>query len=304
MDLGRRHPAWLPKAASGCPLLPRRYLGSALGRRIHRARRPPLAEVRIRHRQRAGTESDGGLSDGQTRVRGVVQESDAAQALKRALAERHIEPVRAILTRVAPDEAFVVLDQLSVGEQADLVDLLGPDELLSLMPRSTPDDDVSSTAAELDLEPRQFLRLLRMLGPGLITGASDDDPSGIATYSVAGAQFGFATLWTALVTFPLLAAVQYACAKIGFATGMGLAGVLRQHYPSVLVYPCVLGLLIANTITAGADLGAIGAALNLLVPGVPTPVFVAPIGLSIVAPQLCGPFWLIARVFKWLTISL
>ena len=79
------------------------------------------------------------MSDGQTLVRRVVQESDAAQALKRALAERHVEPVRAILTRVASDEAFVVLDQLSVGEQADLVDLLGPDELLSLLPRSTPD---------------------------------------------------------------------------------------------------------------------------------------------------------------------
>jgi NRAMP (natural resistance-associated macrophage protein)-like metal ion transporter len=198
----------------------------------------------------------------------------------------------------------VVLDQLSVGEQADLVDLLGPDELLSLLPRSTPDNDVSSTAAELDLEPRQYLRLLRMLGPGLITGASDDDPSGIATYSVAGAQFGFATLWTALVTFPLLAAVQYACAKIGFATGMGLAGVLRQHYPRVLVYSAVLALLAANTINAGADLGAIGAAINLLIPSIPVPVLVAPVAVIILGLQVLGPYWLIARVFRWLTLTL
>src|ERR1700730_3812337 len=121
-----------------------------------------------------------------------VEDADTAQALKRALAERQVESIRAILTRVAPDEAFVVLDQLSVGEQADLVDLLGPDDLLSLVPRSTPDGDVASTASELDLEPREFPRLLLMLGPGLISGASDDDPSGVATYPVvfATARFG------------------------------------------------------------------------------------------------------------------
>ena len=234
----------------------------------------------------------------------VVEEGDTAQALKRALAERQVESIRAILTRVAPDEAFVVLDQLSVGEQADLVDLLGPDDLLSLVPRSTPDGEVASTAFELDLEPREFPRLLLMLGPGLISGASDDDPSGVATYSVAGAQFGFATLWTALVTFPLLAAVQYTCAKIGFATGMGLAGVLRRHYPRPLVYTAVMALLIANTINAGADLGAIGAAINLLVPSVPVPVLVTPIALIILGLQVLGPYWLIARVFKWLTLAL
>src|SRR6202158_3087986 len=182
----------------------------------------------------------------------VVEEADTAQALKRALAQRQVESIRAILTRVAPDEAFVVLDQLTVGEQADLVELLGPDDLLSLIPRSTPDGEVASTAFELDLEPREFPRLLRMLGPGLISGASDDDPSGVATYSVAGAQFGFATLWTALVTFPLLAAVQYTCANIGFATRMGLAGILRRHYPRPFVYTAVMALLIANTINAGA----------------------------------------------------
>jgi NRAMP (natural resistance-associated macrophage protein)-like metal ion transporter len=234
----------------------------------------------------------------------IVEESDAAQALKRALAERHVEQIRTILTQVADDEAFVVLDWLTVAEQADLVELLGADDLVTLLPRSTPDDEVASTAAQLDLQPRQFVRMLRMLGPGLITGASDDDPSGIATYSVAGAQFGLATLWTALVTFPLLTAVQYACAKIGFVTGMGLAGVLSRHYPRMLVYAAVVALLTANTINAGADLGAIGAAINLLVPSIPVPVLVAPIALSILGVQLFGPYWLIARVFKWLTVAL
>src|SRR5437764_33771 len=79
--------------------------------------------------------------------------------------------------------------------------------------------------------PNAVARFLRILGPGLITGASDDDPSGIGTYAMAGASFGYATLWTALVTFPLMAAVQYICAKIGMVYGCGLAGILRRHYP-------------------------------------------------------------------------
>src|SRR5256885_4599346 len=93
-------------------------------------------------------------------------------------------------------------------------------------------------------------RFLARLGPGLITGASDDDPSGIGTYSVAGASLGFATLWTALVTFPLMASVQYICAKVGMVSGMGLAGLLRAHYPRWLLYPTVVGLVIANTVNA------------------------------------------------------
>src|ERR671937_888402 len=96
-------------------------------------------------------------------------------------------------------------------------------------------------------------RLIQLIGPGFITGASDDDPSGIGTYSVAGASFGYATLWTALVTFPLMATVQFVCAKIGLAAGRGLAGVLRRHYPRWVLYSAVAGLLAANTINAGAD---------------------------------------------------
>src|SRR5689334_4023617 len=123
-----------------------------------------------------------------------------------------------------------------------------------------------------------LVRLVRRLGPGFITGASDDDPSGIGTYAVAGAAFGFATLWTALLTFPLMAAVQFICAKIGMVTGQGLAGVLRDHYCRKVLYPAVFALLVANTINAGADIGAIAAAINLLVPGPPS---VAVIGVSV-----------------------
>jgi hypothetical protein len=98
-------------------------------------------------------------------------------------------------------------------------------------------------------------RFLAILGPGLIASASDDDPSGIGTYAVAGASLGYATLWTALLTFPMMTAVQFMCAKIGMVTGMGLARVLRQHYPKALLYPVVAALVIANTINVGADIG-------------------------------------------------
>jgi len=111
-----------------------------------------------------------------------------------------------------------------------------------------------------------FSRFLKRLGPGLITGASDDDPSGIATYSQAGAQFGFGTLWTVIAMLPLMIAVQHIAAKIGMVSGRGLAGVLRDFYSRKLLYPAVFGLLIANTINIGTDIAAIAAAINMFVP--------------------------------------
>jgi len=148
-----------------------------------------------------------------------------------------------------------------------------------------------------------ILRFFAILGPGLITGASDDDPSGIGTYAVAGASFGFATLWTALLTFPMMTAVQLTCAKIGMVTGMGLARVLRQHYPRALLYPVVGALVIANTMNAGADIGAMAEAVNLLVP-VPPRALIVPIALAILALQVWGSYQLISRVFKWLSLAL
>lgn len=137
----------------------------------------------------------------------------------------------------------------------------------------------------------------------MVTGASDDDPSGIATYSAAGASLGYATLWLALVTFPLMAAVQYSCAKIGMVSGVGLAGVVRQHYPRKLLYAAVVLLMVANTINAGTDIGAIAAAIHLLVP-IPITVMIVPITVAIAAFQVFGAYRLIERVFKWLTLSL
>jgi Mn2+/Fe2+ NRAMP family transporter len=116
--------------------------------------------------------------------------------------------------------------------------------------------------------------LLGQLGPGLITGASDDDPSGIATYSQAGAQFGYAMCWVMLFCFPLMVAIQEISARMGRVTGQGIAGNIRAHYSHWVLYVLVGLLLLANTINLGADLGAMAAALNLLIGG-PTGLYVA-----------------------------
>ncbi len=154
--------------------------------------------------------------------------------------------------------------------------------------------------ASLARERNPVRRLVRILGPGFVTGASDDDPSGIATYANAGAGFGYGLLWTAVLTFPLMTAVQYICAKIGMVTGRGLAGILRIHYPRPLLYAVVGAVFVANTINVGADLGAIAASANLLVPAIPPAPAVIPIALGILALQIFGSYRLISRVFRWL----
>jgi hypothetical protein len=130
---------------------------------------------------------------------------------------------------------------------------------------------------------------LKVLGPGIITGASDDDPSGIGTYAIAGASFGLTTLWMALITLPMMSPVQFMCAKIGMVTGRGLAGVPKTHYSRPLVYATVVSLVIANSINAGADIGAIAAGINLLAP-IPVWSLIVPIALSIIALQIWGSY--------------
>ncbi|HJZ79714.1 MAG TPA: divalent metal cation transporter, partial [Pyrinomonadaceae bacterium] len=158
--------------------------------------------------------------------------------------------------------------------------------------------------SRLEREKNPIKRFFMVLGPGLITGASDDDPSGIGTYTTAGASLGFATLWTAIVTLPMMAAIQFICAKIGMVSGVGLAAVLRRHYPRWVGMLAISLLLIANTINAGTDIGAIAAAINLLAPPVPPWALVGPIAVVIVAVQIFGSYQLIAKIFKWLTLSL
>jgi NRAMP (natural resistance-associated macrophage protein)-like metal ion transporter len=164
--------------------------------------------------------------------------------------------------------------------------------------------ELGSREAASASAPNQFVRYLRILGPGITVGASDDDPSGIGTYAVAGAALGFSTLWMALVTLPMMAGVQYIAAKIGLITGEGLSTVLRRHYPRWIVVALALGLVAANTINAGADIGAIGAAFNLLVPRVPIAALVIPIGAILLALQMWGSYKLIANTFKWLALAL
>ena len=179
----------------------------------------------------------------------------------------------------------------------------GTDTEAPQIPHIEPATGTGTIEAAVEGEPNPVKRFLKVLGPGLITGASDDDPSGIGTYAVAGASYGFATLWTAPVTLVLAAAVQFICAKVGMVSGRGLAGVLRLHYPRPLLYLAVAGLLVANTINAGADIGAIAAAVNLLVP-IPIPVLIVPATAAILALQIFGSYRLIARIFKWLTLAL
>jgi NRAMP (natural resistance-associated macrophage protein)-like metal ion transporter len=152
--------------------------------------------------------------------------------------------------------------------------------------------------------PNGFVRLLRILGPGITVGASDDDPSGIGTYAVAGAALGFSTLWMALVTLPMMASVQFISAKIGLITGEGLSAVLRKTYPRWVAISLAIALAIANTINAGADIGAIGAAFNLLIPHVPVAALVIPVGALLLALQMWGSYRIIANTFKWLALAL
>ena len=152
-------------------------------------------------------------------------------------------------------------------------------------------------------EANQRRNLLEVLGPGLVTGAADDDPSGIGTYSQVGAQFGYGMAWTMFFGFPLLASIQAVCARIGATTGKGIAQNLRQHYPPMLLRGVVLALLVANVINLGADLGAMGAVLDLVIPG-PVLGFTAAFGVISVALEVGMSYTRYARVLKWTTLSL
>jgi NRAMP (natural resistance-associated macrophage protein)-like metal ion transporter len=146
-------------------------------------------------------------------------------------------------------------------------------------------------------------RLLQLLGPGLITGASDDDPSGIATYSQAGAQFGFSITWTLLFTYPLMSVVQEISARIGRTTGKGIAANIRRHYPDWILQCIVMLLLVANTINIGADLGAMGDAVYLLAGG-PKFAYVLAFGVLCALLQVFMQYKGYVAVLKWLTLAL
>jgi NRAMP (natural resistance-associated macrophage protein)-like metal ion transporter len=148
-----------------------------------------------------------------------------------------------------------------------------------------------------------FKRSFAVLGPGLITGAADDDPSGISTYSVAGAAYGYATLWIALLTFPLMAAVQLMCARLGMVTGCGLAASVRIHFPRWVLWGACSILVIANIINIGADLGGMAEATQLIT-GIRTLIWIPFYALFILGLLVWTSYKLIAKIFKWLTLVL
>ncbi len=162
---------------------------------------------------------------------------------------------------------------------------------------------MSAKAPASDVRPHRVRKFFSDLGPGLITGAADDDPSGISTYSVAGAAFGYTGLWTALFSFPLMAAVQLMCARLGLVSGQGLAGVIRGRYPRWVLWGSCLLLVVANIFNIGADLGGMANAMQM-VTGVRayfwTPTFAA----LIIVLLFWTSYRQIVRVFKWLTLVL
>jgi Mn2+/Fe2+ NRAMP family transporter len=145
----------------------------------------------------------------------------------------------------------------------------------------------------------------QLLGPGLITGASDDDPSGVGTYSQVGSQFGLGLLWTAVFTFPLMSAMQELCARIALHTGVGLGVSLRRKFSNWIVGPAILAMLIANTINLGADLGAVAAGGSLLSRGALPPAWlIVPVALLVVGLQFFTTYTVIFKAFKYLTLAL
>ena len=144
---------------------------------------------------------------------------------------------------------------------------------------------------------------VKQLGPGLITGAADDDPSGIATYSQAGAQFGFNMLWTVVLTYPLMVGIQTVSARLGRVTGRGLAANIRRQFPSPVLYSIVMLLLVANTINIAADIAAMGEATRLLIGG-SAHAYSVLFGVTSLLLQIFMPYQRYVRYLKWLTLVL
>ena len=149
----------------------------------------------------------------------------------------------------------------------------------------------------------KFVGFLKLLGPGLVTGASDDDPSGIATYSQAGAQFGLTTLWTALITFPLMAAVQGMCARIGLVTSQGLTVTLKNHYSKPLLYTMLLFSFPAITLNIGADIQGMGAVAHMIFPPIPVAAYCIVFTVVLMFVIIKYPYQKIAMILKWLCLS-
>lgn len=183
-----------------------------------------------------------------------------------------------------------------------------PLEALAEAPAKVLDETLQAATEVVDKTVGQPIKKAKqfwhMLGPGLTTGAADDDPSGVATYSQTGAQYGFQLLWLAAFTFPLMALVQEMCARIGMVTGRGLAANIRLHYPRWILYTCTIFLFIANVFNLGADLGAMAKGLQLLLPGVSFTVLVIFFTVLSLLMQIFVSYSAYARILKYLALIL
>jgi len=171
-----------------------------------------------------------------------------------------------------------------------------------VMPSIGEDSEISAEATPPPSQKKKSI--LSILGPGVITGASDDDPSGIATYSQAGARFGYGMLWTILFLYPLMTAVQEICARIGLLTGNGLAGVIKKRYSRKVIYPVAGLLVIANTINIGADIGAMSTSVRLIFPQVPFILICLSFTALILLSEILLPYERYVKILKYLTLSL
>ena len=177
----------------------------------------------------------------------------------------------------------------------------------------TPDEQIRDVEEELLKSPNEppkpvkkkgFGRFMRILGPGIVTGAADDDPSGIATYSQAGAQFGLLLPWTMVFTYPLMTAVQEACARVGAVTGKGLAAIIRDNYSRKVLYPIVLLVVAANTFNIGSDIGAMAASTQLIIPWLSFPVLAVAFAAIMLILEIFVPYRMYVRILKWLALAL
>jgi NRAMP (natural resistance-associated macrophage protein)-like metal ion transporter len=171
-----------------------------------------------------------------------------------------------------------------------------------------PDESIEAAEQSVAFRRRSkqkgFGRFLRILGPGVVTGAADDDPSGIATYSQAGAQFGFHMPWTMLFTLPLMTAVQEACMRVGAVTGKGLAAAVREHYSKKILIPIIALVVAANTFNIGSDIGAMAASTQLLLPSVPFGLLAVAFAVIILLLEVLVSYRTYIRVLKWLAMAL
>jgi len=230
----------------------------------------------------------------------AVQQDVLGTANEEAKNEALQEAAKAQTSYIAEEEKLIIEKELLLKEEENLINkkeilLLDEEKLIERK------ESLLEKGEKYFHEGEDYVK---KLGPGLITGAADDDPSGIATYSQTGAQYGTSLIWLSAWTFPFLATIQEMCARIGLVTGRGLASNIKHSYPKKILYVSTILLFVANTLNIGADLGAMAAGFQLLVPSVPFFPLVIGFGLLGLILQIYVPYQTYSKYLKWLVLSL